>query len=318
MSIAMANTNNNNNNLMGVAGKIQRLKQRQQQQNEILMMAADGRNCESLKRFGKIDPQQQSNLSQNHQDRFKARSDGQESAIKIKRSLSNFDSTFFRSHSNRIESVREQVEQTKSSTNLFWPIDDHHNLLQQHQQQANHHPCLWDLRNGKIDRVSINNGIDNPWRLKRPDYRCDGSSRNSDISTSASGSRMHLSFEILNEQIHNRLQNEMLGMKFGSITVTEQSLNSNYDSNGDCLKRKESDGLVADVLNITNESNNIERKSSKSKQKKFNIIDPYDRHYRPGGGFDQNFILKRLTPTAGLNENDPFQQFNWKSLLNFT
>lgn len=160
---------------------------------------------------------------------------------------------------------------------------------------------------------------DNPWKLQRPSVD----------RTKDSLLAQYLSFEFLNERITNRLQQELQPAKclpyYCWDSKSTEQFNSKFSSSETNLQ-----------MNTTAASSSAQSNPSVSKQKSFkklfeqyftgdatpracNTLDSVSSNgsvFTLGssaiGQFDQNFILKRSTPNAGLTDNDRFQQSNLK------
>ncbi|OTF81739.1 hypothetical protein BLA29_003927 [Euroglyphus maynei] len=176
----------------------------------------------------------------------------------------------------------------------------------------------------------IDNDEDNPWRLKRSDNLL---------------LEQYLSFEFLNERIHNRLQQEiecsppppnntLRYMNFHNTSKsdsTKHDVHRNTQSSSDhsILMGK---NLSCSEMNLSTVTKHFQQqhhgktnpKTTVNKRKSFR---KFIEHYFNGNnnnetmvsndqpslnGFDENFILKRNTPNAGLTDDERYKTFNFE------
>lgn len=165
------------------------------------------------------------------------------------------------------------------------------------------------------DSLYCKTRLDNPWKLQRPSEQ----SKNDLIA-------QYLSFEFLNERITNRLQKELSNQNgnnclayfswetdskpaksehFGKLSSSETNLS--HQPNGRTVNKQKSFKKLLEHYFV-----------SESTSGTLNSVSSHDSLFTLGdsvmGYLDQNFILKRSTPNAGLTDNDRFQQSNLKGM----
>ncbi|XP_075587677.1 uncharacterized protein LOC124499923 isoform X3 [Dermatophagoides farinae] len=304
-----SSTNINNNGMMmmminncpinGVAAKIHRIRHRNSQisiqkpinLNEMIINDDDdddykidsSSNDNDNLNYPKQQQQQQLLTSQQQQEIAKN--------MKIKRSVSNFDSNYL------------GKMKLKSHLNSLLLMDD------------------------------------NPWRLKRPEQN----PNNTNLLA------QYLSFEFLNERIHNRLQQEIecspnntwrclnfQTSKSDSATgVNSNNKNNLYTTQSSQRPIKSSDTLImaknfsCSEMNLSTATKQARNKQTKqktvNKRKSFKKFLEHYFHNESTNtrnasvsseelltGFDQNFILKRNTPNAGLTDDELYKTSNWE------
>nr|XP_027194918.1 probable serine/threonine-protein kinase cdc7 [Dermatophagoides pteronyssinus] len=191
----------------------------------------------------------------------------------------------------------------------------------------------------KLKNTKIQNFLDNPWYLKRPIQN---------PSSTTNLLEQYLSFEFLNERIHNRLQQELecspnntlryFNFETSKSDSATTGVHNDNNQNQKSLKIKShhqdqlkiGKNLSYSEMNLTTISTkklNQQPKQSKTvnKRKSFRkFLEHYfnnnnghnetneQQQQQFSNGYDQNFILKRSTPNAGLTDDERYKILNCK------